>query len=60
MPEGKEYVQSNLQSDGIPGEKNKFPGSEYYTPETVPSSISSAGYEAPGSITGASRESENY
>ncbi|KAK6068517.1 hypothetical protein SCUP515_09515 [Seiridium cupressi] len=60
MSEGKEYVQSNLQSEGIPREKNKFPGSEYYTPESVPGSISSAGYEAPRSVTQASRESENY
>ncbi|KAM0820646.1 putative SMP domain-containing protein [Seiridium cardinale] len=60
MSEGKEYVQSNLQSEGIPREKNKFPGSDYYTPESVPGSISSAGYEAPGSVTQASRESENY
>ncbi|KAK6067651.1 hypothetical protein SCUP234_11520 [Seiridium cupressi] len=60
MSEGKEYVQSNLQSEGLPREKNKFPGSEYYTPESVPGSISSAGYEAPRSVTQASRESENY
>ncbi|ETS76401.1 hypothetical protein PFICI_11788 [Pestalotiopsis fici W106-1] len=60
MSEGKQFAQENLQSEGQPRTKGKFPGSEYYTPETVPGSISSAGYEAPESVTQASRESENY
>lgn len=60
MSEGKEYVNSNLQSGGIPREHNKFKGSDYYTPETVPGSISEAGYEPPESVTQASRGSENY
>jgi hypothetical protein len=60
MSEGKEYAQSNLESEGQPRSKNKFQGSDYYTPESVPGSISAAGYEAPGSVTEASRESENY
>ncbi|KAI0153073.1 hypothetical protein GGR57DRAFT_468745 [Xylariaceae sp. FL1272] len=60
MPKGKEAVQSNLQqSEGLP-RKHQYPGSEYYNPESVPGSISAEGYEAPESVTEASRESERY
>ncbi|KAI1259016.1 hypothetical protein F5Y18DRAFT_411323 [Xylariaceae sp. FL1019] len=58
MPQGKEAVQSNLQSEVT--RKPKYPGSEYYNPESVPGSISAEGYEAPASVTEASRESEQY
>lgn len=36
----------------------KFKGADYYTPESVPDSISAEGYVAPESVTQASRETE--
>ncbi|KAI1866933.1 hypothetical protein JX265_007509 [Neoarthrinium moseri] len=60
MPQGKEAAQSNMQSKGMPRGKQQFKGSDYYTPESVPGSISAEGYEAPESTTQASRESEQF
>lgn len=37
---------------------SKFKGENYYQPESVPGSISAEGYEAPASVTEASREAE--
>ncbi|KAL7944015.1 hypothetical protein V8C42DRAFT_94955 [Trichoderma barbatum] len=39
---------------------SQFKGSEYYTPESVPDSISAEGWIAPESVTQASRETEGY
>ncbi|KAI1213103.1 uncharacterized protein F4807DRAFT_311458 [Annulohypoxylon truncatum] len=57
MNEGREAVQSNLE--GAKGQPRKqFKGSNYFTPESVPGSISAEGYEAPESVTQSSREAE--
>lgn len=39
---------------------SKFKGEDYYNPESVEGSISAEGYEAPASVTQASKESEGY
>jgi hypothetical protein len=52
----KANVGSNPQGPG----GSKFKGSEYYTPESVPDSISAEGWIAPESVTEASRETEGY
>ncbi|KAH9884553.1 hypothetical protein F4778DRAFT_762603 [Xylariomycetidae sp. FL2044] len=58
MPKGKEAVNHNLEQR-IP-RKPQYKGSDYYTPESVPGSISAEGYEAPESVVEASKESEGY
>ncbi|KAK8041872.1 hypothetical protein PG993_006395 [Apiospora rasikravindrae] len=57
---GREAAGANVSSDSKVRHKGQFKGSEYYTPESVPDSISAEGYVAPGSVTQASRESEGY
>ncbi|KAH7306025.1 hypothetical protein B0I35DRAFT_111446 [Stachybotrys elegans] len=39
---------------------SKYKGEDYYTPESVPDSISAEGWVAPESVTQASREAEGY
>ncbi|PON26539.1 hypothetical protein TGAM01_v204549 [Trichoderma gamsii] len=39
---------------------SQFKGSEYYTPESVPDSMSAEGWVPPESVTEASREAEGY
>lgn len=39
---------------------SKFKGEDYFTPESVEGSIAAEGHEAPGSVTQASKETENY
>ncbi|KAI8628657.1 hypothetical protein F5Y19DRAFT_476202 [Xylariaceae sp. FL1651] len=58
MTAGKEAVQSNIEN--AQPRKAQFKGEDYYTPESVPGSISAEGYDAPESVTQASRESERY
>lgn len=58
LAEGREAVQSNLHSEGQPRRKAQFKGEDYYTPESVPDSISAEGYVPPESIIQASREAE--
>ncbi|KAI0382957.1 hypothetical protein F5Y04DRAFT_36146 [Hypomontagnella monticulosa] len=60
MPEGKEAVQSNVEGTKRNPRKEHFKGSDYYTPESVPGSISAEGYEAPESVIESSREAERY
>ncbi|KAI0841658.1 hypothetical protein F5Y06DRAFT_293356 [Hypoxylon sp. FL0890] len=60
MPEGKEAVQSNIEGTKRNPRKDHFKGSDYYTPESVPDSISAEGYIPPESVTQSSRESEQY
>ncbi|KAF3805135.1 hypothetical protein GCG54_00005881 [Colletotrichum gloeosporioides] len=57
--QGEGAVRNNVgtKPPGVGG--NKFPGSDYYTPESVPDSISAEGNIAPGSVTQASAEAEN-
>lgn len=60
MPEGKEAVQSNIEGTKRNPRKEHFKGSDYYTPESVPGSISAEGYEPPESVVQSSREAERY
>lgn len=58
--QGEEASVSNVgrKPPGVGG--SNFKGEDYYTPESVPDSISAEGNIAPGSVTQASRESERY
>ncbi|KAI0887523.1 uncharacterized protein GGS22DRAFT_110652 [Annulohypoxylon maeteangense] len=59
MNQGKEAARANVE--GAKGKPRKqFKGSNYFTPESVPGSISAEGYEPPESITHGSREAEGY
>lgn len=60
MAEGREAVQSNIEGTKYNPRKEHFKGSDYYTPESVPGSISAEGYEPPSSVTESSREAERY
>ncbi|KAK7987538.1 hypothetical protein PG989_007853 [Apiospora arundinis] len=60
LSEGRNAAESNMASEGHPRTKGQFKGSDYYSPESVPDSISAEGNIAPGSVTQASRESEGY
>ncbi|KAI1492052.1 hypothetical protein F5X96DRAFT_427667 [Biscogniauxia mediterranea] len=57
---GKEAVSSNIEGTKYAPHKEHFKGSDYYTPESVPGSISAQGYEPPASVTESSREAERY
>ncbi|KAI0115204.1 hypothetical protein F4814DRAFT_311291 [Daldinia grandis] len=58
--QGKEAVQANIAGTKYNPRKDHVKGSNYYTPESVPSSISAGGYEAPESVVRGSREAERY
>ncbi|KAI0476703.1 hypothetical protein F4859DRAFT_521277 [Xylaria cf. heliscus] len=60
ISEGREAVQSNIESGKFVPHKGQYPGNKYYTPQEVPGEMSAEGYEAPASVTEASRESERY
>ncbi|KAI1751425.1 hypothetical protein F4782DRAFT_531451 [Xylaria castorea] len=60
MSEGKEAAQSNIESSKFVPHKGQYPGSEYHITQEVPGEMSAEGYEAPASVTEASRESERY
>ncbi|KAI4866425.1 hypothetical protein F4820DRAFT_447123 [Hypoxylon rubiginosum] len=60
MAEGREAVRSNVAGTKYNPRKEHFKGSDYYTPESVPGSISAEGYEAPDSVTQSSQEAERY
>lgn len=59
MQQGKEASRVNMASKKGTGH-SKFPGDEYYTPESVPGSIASQGYEAPESVVESSKDAEKY
>ncbi|KAI1460599.1 hypothetical protein F4805DRAFT_454530 [Annulohypoxylon moriforme] len=59
MDQGKEAARANVEgTKGMP--RKQFKGSNYFTPESVPGSISAEGYEPPESVTQSSREAEQY
>ncbi|KAI1425981.1 hypothetical protein F5Y12DRAFT_713636 [Xylaria sp. FL1777] len=60
MTEGRKAAQSNLESAPNVPHKSQYPGAEYYTPQETPGDMSAEGYEAPSSVTEASRESARY
>ncbi|TRX94797.1 hypothetical protein FHL15_004258 [Xylaria flabelliformis] len=60
MSEGRKAAQSNIESSKSVPHKGQYPGSEYRTTQEVPGEMSAEGYEAPASVTEASRESERY
>lgn len=55
---GQDAATANVgrKAPGVGG--NPYPGNEYYTPESVPDSISAEGNIAPKSVTQASKETE--
>ncbi|KAF6836391.1 hypothetical protein CPLU01_03675 [Colletotrichum plurivorum] len=57
--QGEGAVRNNVgtKPPGVGG--GKFKGADYYTPESVPDSISAEGNVAPESVTQASAEAEN-
>ncbi|KAI1799511.1 hypothetical protein F4811DRAFT_568147 [Daldinia bambusicola] len=57
---GKEAVQANIEGTKRNPRKDHVKGSNYYTPESVPGSISAEGYEPPESVVESSREAERY
>ncbi|KAH8656478.1 hypothetical protein BGZ61DRAFT_540930 [Ilyonectria robusta] len=56
--QGKQASRANVGSNPPGPGGAKFKGENYYTPESVPDSISAEGWVAPESITEASREAE--
>ncbi|PHH61402.1 hypothetical protein CDD81_427 [Ophiocordyceps australis] len=58
--EGQQASRANVGSRPPGPGGSAFKGSDYYTPESVPDSISAEGNIAPGSVTQASREAEGY
>ncbi|KAI0481156.1 hypothetical protein GGR56DRAFT_307008 [Xylariaceae sp. FL0804] len=56
--EGKAATQSNIAGTKKAPTKDQFKGADYYTPESVPGSISAEGNEPPASVTQTSREAE--
>ncbi|KAK8081502.1 hypothetical protein PG996_000283 [Apiospora saccharicola] len=59
LSEGKAAAEANTQSDSHLRHKGQFKGSDYYTPESVPDSISAEGNVAPESVVQSSRKAEN-
>ncbi|KAH7041002.1 uncharacterized protein B0I36DRAFT_344649 [Microdochium trichocladiopsis] len=59
MQQGKEFSNINMASKTGQGH-TKFPGDEYYTPESVPGSIAAQGYEPPESVIESSKDAEGY
>lgn len=57
---GQDAATHNVgrRAPGVGG--SQFKGENYFTPETVPDSISAEGNIAPKSVNQASRESEGY
>ncbi|CAM1500492.1 Fc.00g096540.m01.CDS01 [Cosmosporella sp. VM-42] len=58
--QGQEASRANVGRNPPGPGGSQFKGEDYYTPESVPDSISAEGNIAPGSVTEASKESENY
>ncbi|KAL7931918.1 hypothetical protein V8C35DRAFT_308867 [Trichoderma chlorosporum] len=60
LAQGQAASRANVGRNppGVGG--SQFKGSDYYTPESVPDSISAEGWIAPESVTQASRETEGY
>lgn len=56
--QGQDASVSNVGRNPPGPGGNAFKGENYYTPESVPDSISAEGYVAPESVTQASREAE--
>lgn len=58
LDQGASAVRNNVGSNPPGPGGSQFKGAEYYTPESVPDSISAEGNIAPESVTQATRESE--
>lgn len=57
---GQEATRANVGRNPPGPGGSKFKGEDYFTPESVEGSISAQGYEAPESVTEASKTSERY
>lgn len=55
---GAQASRTNVGSNPPGPGGQKYKGADYYTPESVPDSISAEGWVAPESVTEASKESE--
>ena len=55
---GRQAAQDNLPRNATGPGGSQFKGSDYYTPESVPDSISAEGNIPPDSVTQSSREAE--
>ncbi|KAI3337127.1 hypothetical protein HD806DRAFT_542841 [Xylariaceae sp. AK1471] len=60
MAEGKEAVQSNMESAKYVPHKTRYKRGDSPTDESVPAKMSAEGFEPPPSVTEASRESAAY
>lgn len=58
LEQGQSAARNNVGSNPPGAGGSQFKGSNYYTPETVPDSISAEGNVAPESVTQASKETE--
>ncbi|KAJ4423930.1 hypothetical protein N0V82_001358 [Gnomoniopsis sp. IMI 355080] len=58
LDQGASAARNNVGSNPPGPGGSQFKGADYYTPESVPDSISAEGNVAPESVTQASRESE--
>lgn len=60
LSRGEDATVSNVGRNPPGPGGSQFPGSEYYTPESVRDSIAAEGHIPPESVTQASRETEGY
>lgn len=58
--QGKQASQANVGKKPPGPGGSQFKGDNYYTPESVPDSISAEGWVAPESVTESSKETEGY
>lgn len=58
LDQGASAVRNNVGSNPPGPGGSQFKGADYYTPESVPDSVSAEGNVAPESVTQASREAE--
>ncbi|KAH0489883.1 hypothetical protein TgHK011_001375 [Trichoderma gracile] len=60
LTQGQAASRANVGKNPPGPGGSQYKGSDYYTPESVPDSISAEGWVAPESVTEASRETEGY
>ncbi|KAL6862227.1 hypothetical protein J3F83DRAFT_745455 [Trichoderma novae-zelandiae] len=60
LSQGQAASRANVGKNPPGPGGSQYKGSDYYTPESVPDSISAQGWIAPESVTQASRETEGY
>lgn len=58
--QGKQASRNNVGDNPSGPGGSVYRGADYFTPESVPDSISAEGWVAPASVTEASKETEGY